>query len=945
MFDELALSLEESKTKVEPNEEITITANAIGGKSPYTYQFAVFKGETQVAIQDYASSNTYTFKQEALGEYTVKVTVKDSLSTELESTSNSISVVDILSATLNTDKTNYTFGNTVTATAEAQGGVTPYAYEFVLIKDNNNISTQDYSTSNTFTFTPDSIGTYTISLKVKDADSVETEAINKTILVNYELVANASVDKDNAEPGDVINVTVQTEGGTPPYEYSYYTYLNGTSIANTNYVANNTYAYTTNAEGNYSFKVYIKDATGETKIATTGEIATNYPPLILISEYIPSELLMGENITFTGTAEGGLPPYTYAFYVFKDGIRVNINGYSPLNKYTYKPTSEGNYKAQIFVKDSTGKIKVASSSIVAVNYPALNAQLDTLNANVNLGESITFNGTAEGGLPPYKYAFYVFKDGARVNITGYSSLNKYTYKPTSEGLYKAQMFVKDSAGKIKVASSSTVDVNYLDLNAQLEILNANVNLGESITFTGAAEGGLPPYKYAFYVFKDGTRINMTGYSSLNKYTYKPTSEGNYKAQIFVKDSSGKIKVASSTTVAVNYPTLNAQLETLYASLNLGESITFNGTAEGGLPPYTYAFYVFKNGTRVSTTTYSSVNKYTYKPTSEGAYTAQMFVKDSAGNIKVASSSTVAVNYLALNAKLETNSTNINLGENIIFTGITEGGLPPYTYAFYVFKDGIRVNATAYSSLNKYTYKPTNEGSYKAQIFVKDSSVKIKVATSSKVDVKYLALNAQIETLYANINLGDSILFTGTAEGGLPPYTYAFYVFKDGARVNTTVYSTINQYTYKPTNAGNYTAQIFVKDSSGKITVATSSVVYVIAPKEIEKDKAQKQNTLNQQTTPVLTVEPTITPTVPPTIEPTPIPTTVPTTEPTPAPTVEPTPVPTAVPTVEPTPIPTAVPTTEPTPVPTAIPTTEPTPVPTVEPTPVPTAITTVAPTP
>lgn len=73
--------------------------------------------------------------------------------------------------------------NAITWTAFAQGGTSAkYFYSFYVYKDNEKIYAGTFSTANTFTFTPDSKGTYKASVTVMDAGNNTAEQIGEEVI-------------------------------------------------------------------------------------------------------------------------------------------------------------------------------------------------------------------------------------------------------------------------------------------------------------------------------------------------------------------------------------------------------------------------------------------------------------------------------------------------------------------------------------------------------------------------------------------------------------------------------------------------------------------------------------------------------------------------------------------------------------------------------------------
>lgn len=95
-----------------------------------------------------------------------------------EVTSNPLSVTS-----LTADRPAVFTNNAITWTALAKGGTnSKYFYSFYVYKDNEKIYAGTFSTANTFSFTPDSKGTYKASVTVMDAGNNTAEQIGEDVI-------------------------------------------------------------------------------------------------------------------------------------------------------------------------------------------------------------------------------------------------------------------------------------------------------------------------------------------------------------------------------------------------------------------------------------------------------------------------------------------------------------------------------------------------------------------------------------------------------------------------------------------------------------------------------------------------------------------------------------------------------------------------------------------
>ena len=427
----------------------------------------------------------------------------------------------------------------------------------------------------------------------------------------------------------------------------------------------------------------------------------------------------------------------------------------------------------------------------------------------------------------------------------------------SDPVLKANAVYRDALAVLKdiPAAQEAVDAALAALNGLTEedlIVPLKINsitadkttaeTGETIIWTAEAAGGSGEYTYCFYIYKDGTAVKKTGYTPSASLAYAPEEAGAYSAKVFVKDSAGagKSNMGGSVTVTqgASAPLKLASIAADKTTAETGETVTWKAEAAGGSGGYTYCFYVYKDGAAVKKTGYAAADTLAYTPTEAGTYSVKVFVKDSSGAGKSSAGGSVTVTQAAAGplkiTGITADKTTAETGDTITWKAEAAGGSGGYTYCFYIYKDGAVVKSTGYSGNDGLAYTPEEAGSYKAKVFVKDSSGAGKSSAGGVVTVAQAA-NAplKISSITADktaAGTGETVTWTAKATGGSGGYTYCFYIYKDGAVVKKTGYAAADSLAYTPTEAGTYSAKVFVKDSSGagkssaggKVTVAQAA---------------------------------------------------------------------------------------------------------------------------
>ncbi len=427
-----------------------------------------------------------------------------------------------------------------------------------------------------------------------------------------------------------------------------------------------------------------------------------------------------QSVKITNNTSGGVSPYSYSYTVNKTS-GFSISG----NKIAF--TSPGNYLVTIKVTDSANNM--ATNTVTIRVTPTLTAQLNANWTYISAGQSVKFSNTTSGGTGSDAYSF-TLNSLSGVTNTG----NVYTFG--TAGNYLATLTITDLSGEV-ATSSITIQVTP-PLATTLSGNRTNIEARDKVLFTNVTTGGTGSVVYTYTV----NRTAASGWSeSGNIFTFTNANPEpqKYIVTLNVVDKTGET-ASSSVLITVNESLNLNSTQVLYPGSESSGIPVFsrdqvitdvNHGAFGGVPPYTYEWYVeLPNGgsfypANCGTGATGPVsNKVpcefaTNSSSPLGQYTFKLTATDSEKPIGAVYSETELFN---LNASLiitnfTANWTYISVGQHVKFTNHTGNGTGANVWTYN--ETSGPSGGMVYLGNNQLNF--TKAGNYTIKLYVTDIS--------------------------------------------------------------------------------------------------------------------------------------------------------------------------------------------------------------------------------
>ncbi len=758
------------------------TVAASGGAAPYTYAIKGLPAGLK------ADGNTVSGTPTEAGSFSITINVKDHDGYEQPFTKTlevkKAPTITIDTTDLTAGKQNLDYGS---HTVAASGGAAPYTYAI------KGLPAGLKADGNTISGTPTEVGSFSITINVKDHDGYE-QPFTKTLEVKS--APTITIDTTDLPAGkqnlDYGSHTVTASGGAAPYTYAIEGLPAGLKADG------NTISGTPTEAGSFSITINVRDHDGYEQPFTKTLEVNKAPTITIDTTDLPAGKQNLDYGSHTVTASGGAAPYTYAIEGLPAGLKADGNTVSGT------PTEAGSFPITINVKDQDGyekpftkTLEIKKAPTITVSHRGSSSVPDTTYAK-NYSEQFD----ADGGTSPYVFSVAngVLPDGLSLD----SATGEITGVAKKPGDFRFDLVATDKEGysgkrnTLISVSKPTIIVSPTTLPAGKERLAYG-------SHQISASGGIEPYTYEI----KGLPAGLTGEG--DTISGAPTEAGSFDITINVKDSNGYEQPVTKTLEIKSAPTITIDTTDLAAGKQNLDYGSHTVTASGGAAPYTYGIAGLPAGLKADGNTISGT------PTEAGSFSITINVKDHDGyeqpftkTLEVNKAPTITIDTTDLPAGKQ----NLDYGSHTV---TASGGAAPYTYEIEGLPAGLKADGNTVSGT------PTEAGSFSITINVKDhdgyeqpftKTLEIKSAPTITIDTTDLTAGKQ------NLDYGSH---TVAASGGAAPYTYAIEGLPAGLKADG------NTISGTPTEAGSFSITINVKDHDGYEQPFTKTLEITKAP--------------------------------------------------------------------------------------------------------------------
>jgi hypothetical protein len=216
----------------------------------------------------------------------------------------------------------------------------------------------------------------------------------------------------------------------------------------------------------------------------------------------PSPSPIGQTLTWSATATGGIAPLSYQFWRLDTGVWRLVQDYGASSTYTWTPSAAdiGEHALQVWVRSFGSNQAYDAWAGAAFSVAAPPATLTSLSrfpsSTPPAGMEIQWTANATGGLAPLQYQFWRFDGGVWTMVRDWGASNTFTWSTALSdiGAHALQVWVRSAGssapyeswiGESFTIGPPVIEINYFSYYPSLQV-------GTAITWMVAAFGGVAP---------------------------------------------------------------------------------------------------------------------------------------------------------------------------------------------------------------------------------------------------------------------------------------------------------------------------------------------------------------------------------------------------------------------------------------------------------------------
>ena len=417
---------------IDLGQSTTLYAGASGGSGSYTYSWISLPAGCAAS-----PSASISCAPSASGTFALTVTVTDSLGYSVTASATYAVDTDPTVSAPSVTPSSSDEGQIVVFSASAAAGAGGYAYQWT------GLPSGCLSSSASFSCKPSTSGTFTVTVRVTDANAyaVTSNPVSFTVY-NDPSVSPVTVSRGSADVGQSVTFSSSASGGSGGLTYAWSGLPTGCSSSGTT----TDYCRATGA-GTFAVTFTVTDSNGGTANSTLSYTVYDDPALTPPASS-PTAIDVGQSATFSVSAVGGSGAYSFLWNGLPSGCQS-----ANKSSLSCRPSAAGTYTISVSVIDSNGFHSANVSFSFQVFTDPTITSFSASPSSLLQGSSMDVSVEASGGSSPLNYTYVGLPSGCSA-----TNASSFSCTPSSTGTFVIAVSVTDANG-FKVSANTTLTVN------------------------------------------------------------------------------------------------------------------------------------------------------------------------------------------------------------------------------------------------------------------------------------------------------------------------------------------------------------------------------------------------------------------------------------------------------------------------------------------------------
>ncbi len=343
---------------------------------------------------------------------------------------------------------------------------------------------------------------------------------------------------DNTALSSVYVITYYTRDGENGQKWQ------SLSTAYADYTATVSIADYGSRQGYYTTAIYAYDTSGNYSFATLQPVLVGEEPeetavpasfKVTVTPHAYSEKI-GTDITWVCLVTPDSWQYRFVFVIRRDGAIVAEHETGDIPEYTLENVSAGTYVAEVLVfNTATKEYATAVSQPVGLYEDIAVRSVTADRTELRAHETVTWTAETRGGANDKTYSWTVYRDGELwENPTDYSAGNSFSFTPSADGIYTAEVSVADAAGRRASGRSDGVTVRSPLVLRSVSLENDYAVVGSYVRIAADYAGGAEePTASVMIEDRDGNGKRVACEAEDGGFAFKAPFAGEFTVTLYI----------------------------------------------------------------------------------------------------------------------------------------------------------------------------------------------------------------------------------------------------------------------------------------------------------------------------------------------------------------------------------------------------------------------------